>query len=53
MRPNVPPPSIKPYFSFPLEKDKDKEEKKERSDSLLSCERPYLVSKGFSCYTPR
>ena len=51
MRPNVPPPSIKPYFSFPLEKDK--EEKKERSDSLLSCERPYLVSKGFSCYTPR
>lgn len=26
MRPNVPPPSIRPYFSFPLEKEK--EEKK-------------------------
>ena len=23
MRPNVPPPSIRPYFSFPLEKEKE------------------------------
>lgn len=23
MRPNVPPPSIRPYLSFPLEKDKE------------------------------
>ena len=51
MRPNVPPPSIRPYFSFPLEKEK--EENHSFLSSLLSCERPYLVSKRFSCYTPR
>lgn len=38
MRPNVPPPSIRPYFSFPLEKEK--EENHSFLSSLLSCEQP-------------
>lgn len=42
-----PPPSIRPALLFPPRK------KKKKGLILFSCERPYLVSNGFSCYTPR
>ena len=49
-RPKPSPSLHKTLFLF-LEGERERRES--ILSSLLSCERPYLVSKGFSCYTPR